>query len=111
MRRSELRRRSRLRPQSRKQARRDRAWRHTRRMILNRDGWRCRRCGWGDATGDTLHVHHLDAGGMGRGKDDRPDNLVTLCAGPGTPDCHGRTHAYPAESYEHGWLIRSGGGA
>jgi 5-methylcytosine-specific restriction endonuclease McrA len=55
------------------------AWGQIRRSILQRDGWRCTRCGarW------PLEVHHrlrLDEGGT-----NAPDNLVTLCK-----SCHGQ---------------------
>ena len=54
-----------------------RRWSRVRRRALDRDGWRCRKCG----KAGILEVHHvkpLDDGG-----DDSLDNLVTLCRG-----CH-----------------------
>jgi 5-methylcytosine-specific restriction endonuclease McrA len=50
--------------------------------ILARDGWRCQCCG----SSYNLHVHHVTP--RGRGGDDAPENLITLCA-----DCHSALHA------------------
>jgi hypothetical protein len=35
-------------------------------------------------------VHHVDS--RGAGGDDVDVNLITLCIGPGTNDCHGKAH-------------------
>lgn len=40
-----------------------------------------------------LHMHHLVP--RSRSGDDVPDNLVPLCAGPGTKDCHGLFESHP----------------
>ena len=53
-------------------------WQYTRRRALNRDGWRCRKCG----RPGRLEVHHivpLHQGGAGYDL----SNLETLCRG-----CH-----------------------
>lgn len=104
LRRSELRRTSAprrhkpLSPRSRKQARRDHRFRAVKLLIFERDGWRCRLCGSPYA----LTPHHLLP--VGQGGSDEPENVVTACW-----LCHRLIHDHPAWSYEHGWLIRSGG--
>ena len=58
-----------------------RQWEHLRRRILDRDGWRCQRCG----RPGRLEVHHvrpLFAGGT-----DDPANLETRCR-----TCHLSAH-------------------
>ena len=53
-------------------------WQHTRRRVLDRDGWRCRKCG----RPGRLEVHHvvpLHQGGDGYAL----DNLESIC-----PSCH-----------------------
>lgn len=56
----------------------------TRRLVLERDNWRCRRCGQEDL--DKLTLHHVVYRSQG-GKHG-PDNLVTLCWVP----CHKMIH-------------------
>ena len=52
-----------------------------RREVLDRDGRRCRKCGFNAATASGLELHHiLD---VALGGTDNPDNLITLCSG-----CH-----------------------
>jgi DNA-directed RNA polymerase subunit RPC12/RpoP len=53
-------------------------WRHRREFILERDGYRCTRCG----TRTNLHVHHIVP--VRQRPDHSASNLVTLCA-----SCHG----------------------
>jgi len=53
---------------------------------LERDSYKCRLCG----SVDRLHVHHVDGKGTGylaNERDDRLDNLITLCKA-----CHRRQH-------------------
>lgn len=58
----------------------DPRWQRKRLEILNRDGWKCRRCG--EKT-KTLHVHHV-AYLRGKSPWEHPDTgLLTLCEG-----CH-----------------------
>ena len=56
-------------------------WQTIRRKALDRDGWRCRRCG----KAGRLEVHHkrrlIDGGS------NAPGNLETLCV-----DCHKTAH-------------------
>lgn len=54
-------------------------------------------------TGRAEHAHHRRMRSHG-GSDD-PSNLVALCGA-----CHDHIHLNPAWSYEHGWLLRAGGG-
>jgi hypothetical protein len=51
--------------------------------------------GWGQ------HAHHVVM--RSHGGPDTPENLLWVCA-----MCHHEIHAYPADSYEHGWLKRIG---
>lgn len=48
------------------------AYRKAREIALQRDQYRCRVCG---GTGGGVQTHHVN----GNAKDDRPENLVTLC--------------------------------
>jgi 5-methylcytosine-specific restriction endonuclease McrA len=52
-----------------------------RKAVLQRDGWRCQKCG----SLTHLEVHHLIK--RSRLGDDTMDNLITLCA-----DCHRDCH-------------------
>lgn len=52
-----------------------------RKLILERDAWRCQACGRLGA----VQVHHIQA--RSRLGSDAEDNLITLC-----PECHRRTH-------------------
>ena len=52
-----------------------------RRRVLERDGWRCQKCG----SSSDLQVHHLRYRSK-RGNDE-PDNLIALCA-----CCHREEH-------------------
>jgi len=46
-------------------------------------------------------IHHRRMRSQGGG--DEPANLLYVCAA-----CHRFIHDHPAESYERGWLMRSG---
>ncbi len=72
-------------------------WRAARRMVLERDGHTCQRCG--ERERRALHVHHRLPRSAGGGND--PGLLVTVCQ-----DCHAHIHEHPAESYAAGWLVR-----
>jgi 5-methylcytosine-specific restriction endonuclease McrA len=52
-----------------------------RRLVLERDGWRCQACG----SSADLQVHHLRS--RGRLGDDMLDNLIALCT-----RCHRQQH-------------------
>ena len=54
-------------------------WALLRRFILDRDGWRCRRCG----RPGRLEVHHVN----GNPSDNREANLLTYCR-----TCHIEVH-------------------
>ena len=49
--------------------------------VLNRDDWRCQRCG----SAGPLHVHHIRP--RSRGGPDETENLLTLCF-----RCHSTIH-------------------
>ena len=72
-----------------------RPWVRLRRAVLDRDGWRCQRCG----RAGRLEAHHAN----GDPSDDRADNLLTLCRG-----CHIRAHRRPLTPAEAAWraLVR-----
>ena len=57
-------------------------WQRVRRFVLDRDGWRCRKCGRAGA----LEVHHVKPLQDG-GEPYDPANLQTLCR-----TCHTDTH-------------------
>jgi 5-methylcytosine-specific restriction endonuclease McrA len=58
-------------------------WDRVRRVVLQRDGYRCQNC----SSDDQLHVHHIVP--LTSGGTNAWSNLVTLC-----PDCHGRLHPH-----------------
>ena len=57
------------------------AYRRLRHRVLERDGWRCQRCG----SLCELEVHHIRSRGLLG--DDAAENLITLCA-----RCHQEVH-------------------
>jgi len=60
------------------------AWQLARRLVLERDGYRCRAC----QSKDSVDVHHMKFRSLG-GKDDDPKALLCLCR-----CCHGDVHLY-----------------
>ena len=74
------------------------AWRRLRLKIIERDGWRCRKCG----RPGQLHVHHLQP--VHLGGSDAPENLVTWCR-----SCHGKFHARPKPKGSREWDRYLGG--
>ncbi len=58
------------------------AYERLRERVLQRDGWRCQRCG---CPGE-LHVHHIHP--RSQLGDDAEHNLITLCA-----TCHRLMHS------------------
>ena len=71
-----------------------RAWDRVRRQVLDRDGWRCTRCG----LAGLLEVHHLVALEDGGAELD-PDNCTTLCRG-----CHVDHHRRQVSPERQEWL-------
>lgn len=61
-------------------------WKAKRQMVLERDNFRCRKCG----TGKNLDVHHITYDHLGN---EPLDDLVTLCR-----DCHNDVHKYDFEN-------------
>lgn len=61
----------------------EREWQKVRRLVLVRDGWKCRRC----KSGDRIEVHHMTPRSLGR--EDSTRNCLVLCA-----VCHADRHAY-----------------
>jgi hypothetical protein len=67
--------------------------------IVERDQWRCVRCGV--FCGSTASsVHHLV---LGNRSNNVASNLILLC-GSGTTGCHGWVHAHPKKAREGGWI-------
>lgn len=63
--------------------------RKSKNLALERDNYKCRKCGAGED--GILHVHHIDGAGKGTPKSERNDsleNLITLCN-----FCHRELHA------------------
>lgn len=58
------------------------------RLVLARDGYRCRRCGAGKTAPRSLHVHHIKPWAGNEALRFDADNAVTLCR-----DCHGWVHS------------------
>lgn len=59
-------------------------WRTTRKLVLERDGYRCMTCG-DSCRSEEADVHHLMPKSLGGS--DEPSNLITLCDG-----CHAAHH-------------------
>jgi 5-methylcytosine-specific restriction endonuclease McrA len=57
-------------------------YRELKMKILERDGWKCQRCG----RGDQLQIHHQVR--RSQSGADCEENLIVLCSG-----CHGSHHA------------------
>ena len=58
------------------------------RLVLARDGYRCRRCGAGKAAPKSLHVHHIKPWAGNEALRFDMKNVVTLCR-----SCHGWVHS------------------
>ena len=65
------------------------AWKMLRRFVLDRDGWRCTKCGRAGAM-EVHHVKPIEDGGL-----DEPGNLVTLCRG-----CHIAEHRTEIDTHK-----------
>lgn len=62
--------------------------------IVQRDGYRCARCGYAA----NLHVHHRQP--RSAGLNEKPSNKITLCA-----LCHKWVHEAPVEARQQGWVV------
>ena len=71
-----------------------RKWERVRRAILERDGYRCARCG----RAARLAVHHVRPLSEG-GDPYNPENLETVC-----PACHAEAHARERSPAAARWL-------
>lgn len=85
-----------------------------RRLVYDRDGGRCARCGIAaDVVG--FNDHHRQNRGMGGRQGDAratanlPARRVILC-GSGTTRCHGWVTEHPDEAERAGLIVRRGGG-
>jgi len=65
--------------------------------IFDRDGNRCVRCGGRPNT--TQHRIH------GNRADRRPSNLLSMCMGPGTKDCHSWAESHRRDARTMGWEV------
>ena len=70
-------------------------WKRLRRKILDRDGWRCRKCGKAGRL-EVDHIVPVRDGGI-----DDPANLRILCGGPG--GCHAARHRRKRTATEDAW--------
>lgn len=75
-----------------------------RKLVLDRDGCMCLRCGI-FVIGRPYSLHHRKKRSQ-LGRND-PENLITLC-GSGTTGCHGWVHANLNDAHDAGWIVRSG---
>jgi thymidylate synthase (FAD) len=67
------------------------------RVVLDRDGYACRRCGSGKRGARGLHAHHIAPWAGNEALRFDPDNAVTLCRA-----CHEWVHSKANASRE--WL-------
>lgn len=78
------------------------SWGTVRLAVLERDGFRCRRC-----LRPAADAHHRQLKGVGGTSDGARmygmANLVSLCR-----QCHDEVHANPEASYASGFLVHSG---
>ena len=75
----------------------------TRTAVLERDRYRCVRCGQ-SIRNSQYSIHHRRLRSHPYPGLHEIHNLITLC-GSGTTGCHGWVHAHPKEAYEHGWMV------
>jgi len=68
-----------------------------RKLVLDRDGFLCVRCGISVA-GRPRSIHHRIR--RSQCGSNAPENLITLC-----PGCHGWVHGNIAEARASGWLL------
>ena len=61
-----------------------------RQIVLERDGWKCQKCG----STDTLHCHHIKGYTQEKMFANDPDNCITLCK-----KCHREIHKTPGCGY------------
>lgn len=75
----------------------------TRLQVLERDRYRCVRCGE-NIRNSHYSIHHRRLRSHPYPGLHETHNLITLC-GSGTTGCHGWVHGHPSEAYEHGWMV------
>ena len=101
MKRTALTRRTTLNPVSERQRQYDREFKKASRTVKARSRGVCEAQVARDCYLQASHVHHALRRSQGGSND--PSNLFHLCR-----PCHEWIHSYPTQSYEAGWLIRSG---
>lgn len=60
-----------------------------RKIILERDSYRCRMCEKSSYRRRQLHIHHVDPYEQGKASNEDPDNLIALCS-----VCHGKVTGF-----------------
>lgn len=76
-----------------------------RKLVLERDGYACARCGRSLA-GNYYSLHHRLP--RSRGGQHTAENLVTMCGSGTSPGCHGDVESHRQLATEQGWLLHSG---
>lgn len=76
-----------------------------RRDTLERDKYKCVRCGKG-LINQQASLHHRRLRSHHFEGTHKPSNLIWLC-GSGTTGCHGWVHSHPTEAYEEGYMVHS----
>ena len=75
----------------------------TRRLVLERDRYRCVRCGR-SLMAVRYSIHHRRLRSHPFAGLHEACNLISLC-GSGTQLCHGWVHVHPREAMENGWIV------
>lgn len=76
------------------------------RMVDDRDGRRCVRCGRSLYAVNGSRHHRKLRSQCTRVEKHQVQNLILLC-GSGTTGCHGFVHMHPTIAYENGWCVKS----
>jgi hypothetical protein len=75
-----------------------------RRIVRQRDGYRCQMCGRSIVDFPSSIHHRINRGSGGSAKLERPSLLIRMC-GTGTTGCHGWVTNEPRQAGKWGWLL------